>query len=155
MTQGNGFLPLVPGEVQITDTAELLWRQCAPGHFDRRTGKPTADIFRPTDEDKGMMSVARKTKATAKGSYEHRTVTLGKRSEGTWAVSVGEVEAVGSRAVDDTANQPNPPPAPAPGHSYIDVRHLEELHRDKTEKMRFRSTLLIHANKRNRQHPQP
>jgi hypothetical protein len=145
------FFPLEVLEVQLTDPTELIWRQCAPGHFDKRTGKPTDAIFSANSADLGMMSGARATKSSAAIAYKHRTDVSGKLSMGTWAVSVGEIESVKSRAVDDSAAQPTPPPEPPPGHTYIDVRHLSGL--DKKERQRFRSTLLIHAVNRGRQHP--
>jgi hypothetical protein len=145
------FEELVTGEELLSDAAETIWRQCAPGHFDKRTGKPSDEMFRATDADHGKMSGARSSKATAEQAYRHRTEVLKKPSAGSWGVSVAEIKKVNSRAVDDSILQPPPPPEPPPGHTYIDVRHLDHL--DKEGRRKLRSTLLIFANKRNRQFP--
>jgi len=148
------FTPLDVGEDQLTNPIELIWRQCAPGHFDVRTGMPTAEIFRPTSADGGKLSGARSDKVGAKGAYDHRVVALDRPSAGCWAVSVGEVESLHSRVVDDNVLLPPPPPPPPPGHVYIDLRHLLAEHEsDKTAKNRFRSTLLILMHRRGIQHP--
>jgi len=146
------FYKTAEGEEVLEDEDELVWRQCAPGHFDTSTGKPTLDLFRPNEADSGMMSGSRKSKTTAERAYKHRVEVDQKLSKGTWAVSVAEVDKVDARVVDDSANL-KPPPAPPPGHVFIDVRHLKDL--DKRERLRFRSTLLIFANKRGRQFPAP
>ncbi|MEV4777409.1 hypothetical protein [Microbacterium sp. LWH12-1.2] len=137
------MMELVDGEVELTDDAEIYWRQCAPCDYDEDNKRPTDRVFRATDADKGKMSGARSRKASAEAAYLHRTTVVKKPSKGTWGVSVGVVKAAGSRVVDDSVLQPAPPPNPPPGHSYVDVRHLDDL--NKRERQRFRSTLLIAA----------
>ncbi|WP_434513157.1 hypothetical protein [Clavibacter nebraskensis] len=145
------FVDLIEGEIRLDDQDELVWRHCATGHIDARTGQPTDLMFRDTEADAGKMSGSRESKATAEESNKHRTEVLNKAVAGTWALSVQEIEEVRARAVDDGALQPEGPPDPAPGHTYIDVRHLGE--RTRRERERFRSTLLIFANNRGRQYP--
>jgi hypothetical protein len=134
---------LVDGEVELTDDAELYWRQCSPCDYDEDTKQPTDRMFRATDADAGKMSGARSQKASAEAAFIHRTTVVKKPSKGTWGVSVKAVKDAGARVVDDTALQPAPPPVPPPGHSYVDVRHLDDL--NKLERQRFRSALLIAA----------
>jgi hypothetical protein len=150
MSDGPEFAPLEKGEELLDSPDELVFRHCAPGNFDEVTGKPTAMIFRATDRDAGKLSGARQSKTTAQKASEHRTKVLNMASRGTWAVSVAQIETAGSRAVDDSALLPIDP-EPAPGHTYFDVRHQTTSR----ERDKFRSMMLIAANKRGRQHPAP
>lgn len=146
------FLDLEDGEVQLDDEAEIVWRQCAPGCYDDTTDQPGATMFRPHQDDGNKLSGARSSRSSAKDAYEHRTKVMQRESRGTWGVTVKEIEQVDSRAVDDSALL-DPPPASPPGHTYFDLRHLAEAHKNRLVRERFRSKLLIFANNRQRQYP--
>ena len=56
--------------------------------------------------------------------FEEFTGELGLRSVGVWGVTVEEVQAVSSRAIDDRLSSSRPDPCPR-GHSYVDYRDLD------------------------------
>jgi hypothetical protein len=75
----------------------LFYRQVNPNWL--AEGVPSSQAFGPTPKDKGKLSVDDASKVSAEGSWRHFTETLGLRSVGTWAVSMGEVEEAGDLAV--------------------------------------------------------
>lgn len=109
----------VPGEILITQSAELLHRACPAPHFDHETARPTSEMFRVTKQDEGKLSVARETAATPEELYAYRVRTARRPPAGVWSVQQSEVASVGLQAVDDSAIAG---PDAAPGHSYIDHR---------------------------------
>ena len=145
--QPTTFLPLVDGEVPITDLDEYYFRQCHPQFL--TDGVPSTQMFGDFAQDDGKLSGNRSTAALPKQAFDFHTETLGNKSAGTWAVTVGEVTNVSSRVVDDrnapTVRPPDPVP---PGHSYVDMRHLTSR-----ERRRLRGELRIAAVNRGRVHP--
>lgn len=132
-------LPL-PGEVLITQSAELLHRACPAPHFDREAALPTSEMFRVTKHDEGKLSVARETAATPNELYAYRVRTARRPPAGVWSVQQSEVVSVGLRAIDDIAIAG---PDAAPGHSYIDHRCEPPLSDEEREAMQSR--LLLYA----------
>lgn len=82
------------GEVPLDDSDELLYRQVHPSWV--QDGVPTSQAFGPTKKDEGKLSVDRGSLTTAKDSFRHHTGTLGLKSEGTWAIAVGEATGLTS-----------------------------------------------------------
>jgi hypothetical protein len=113
-----------PGAEQLTDQGELLLRQVHPRYVDGQ--EITEQAFYPGSKSL-QCSCSRETLQSAEGAYDHHTGKLNLQSAGTCAVSVGEVEAAGSRAVDDSAIQTHVPPTP--GHTYIDFDGLSKSER--------------------------
>jgi hypothetical protein len=141
------FLPMADGEVLITDKDEYYFRQCHPQFL--TDGVPSTQMFGDFAQDGGKLSGNRSTAALPKQAFDFHTETLGNKSAGTWAVSVGEVTKVSSRVVDDTNAPTVRPPDPVPpGHSYVDMRHLTSK-----ERRRLRGELRIAAVSRGRVHP--
>jgi len=100
---------------QLTHSKELLYRQIHPNWVD--DGKPSSQAFRPTQKDKGMLSIAQGSKTTAEGAYRHYTEVRKLASAGSWAVTVGEtVEADLGCFADPQVDDPN--------HGFIDFRGL-------------------------------
>ncbi|GAA1063528.1 hypothetical protein GCM10009574_011390 [Streptomyces asiaticus] len=118
---------LRPGEFEIVDEGERLWRQVNPAWI--QEGRVTSQLFSPTPKDTGEVSVCRASKVSAESSYEHHTEVLGYKSVGVYSVDVVEVEDVGLRAVDDS--QVNDGDERPPGHSYIDFKSASGNQRKK------------------------
>jgi hypothetical protein len=151
---GPEFESLIDGEEVLAELTEVLYRQVPLGHFDSVSQEPTMDIFRPRPDEHSQLSTSRSSKVSAQQAYEHRVNTLQLKSAGVWGVSVGELADVESRAVDDSALLPDDDEKTPPGHAYIDLRHLEETHKqDKRARDQFRQRLLIYARNRKRLYP--
>lgn len=109
---------LADGEVRLTDEAENLWRQVAPGHL-QQDGTISYLVFRPTERDARKLSVRRSSRIDAKAAFEEH-IANGSTSLGSLAVIVEEVHRVGLRAIDDSGLEPDLPT----GHAYVDFRPL-------------------------------
>jgi len=71
----------------ISDTNELLFRQVHPSFIDN--GEPTSQAFRPTQKDRGKLSVDRSSLTTAKNSFD-LFVENGFQSDAVYGLTVGE-----------------------------------------------------------------
>ncbi|MBL3698997.1 hypothetical protein [Leucobacter luti] len=146
-TTGPAFEPLAVGEVRLDDANEYYFRQCHPSFLDQ--GIPTTQIFGDFPSDNGRISGNRGKTTDPRSAYKFHTETLDNDSAGVWAVTVGEVEQVESRVVDDTGAPSVRPPDPVPpGHSYVDMQHLS-----KQERRRLRKSLRDAAVERRRVYP--
>lgn len=112
------------GAQQLTNQDELLLRQVHPRYVDGQ--EITEQAFHPGSSSL-QCSCSRESLQTPQGAYDHHTGKLNLQSAGTCAVSVSEVVAAGSRAVDDSAIQTYVPPTP--GHTYIDFDGLTKSER--------------------------
>ena len=91
--------------VALTDAGELLLRQVHPTFVDEG-GRITSQAFTPTGNHDGALSVARGSLVSAQEATEfHRTT--GRKSEGTWAVTVGEAHLQGTKCVEDPSGPSN------------------------------------------------
>jgi hypothetical protein len=135
-------LPLIAGEVKLTDPSEKYFRQCHPSFFrnDQLTSQFVADFPR----DEGKLSGTRSTAVNATESYLNYSGAGGKTA-GTWAVTLEEVEAQSARLIDDTGCPPTDPPR-LRGHTYLDFRNF-----DSGERKTAASALLIHFKNRGQQ----
>ncbi|MFJ8269350.1 hypothetical protein ACIQ8G_03085 [Streptomyces sp. NPDC094154] len=111
---------LRPGEVEITEHGEKLWRQVHPIWV--QDGRVTSQLFSPTPKDSGELSVTRASIVSAKEAHQYHTEVMGLESIGVYGVEVAEVREVGLRAVDDAQadgaeNRP-------PGHAYVDFKDV-------------------------------
>ncbi|GEB66243.1 hypothetical protein SAT01_36910 [Sinomonas atrocyanea] len=132
------YADLLPEEVQLDGGSELLYRQITPPLMDK--GKPSSTAFGPATADEGKPSFARESKTTPQDARDWHTANAAKPSLGVWACSVEEVDAANTRAVDDSGVPPQPQQKVAPGHCYVDYRHL-----DKKDERKVRSALLAKA----------
>jgi hypothetical protein len=101
----------------LTDEDEFLLRQVHPSFV--RDGRPSSQAFRPTSKDDGKLSVARGALTTAEAAFTLHTRDRGLRSDGTWAVTVGECRAQALVAVSDPIDSP-PDAVADPAHALID-----------------------------------
>lgn len=133
------YLALVSGEILLDPVSEeLLLRQITEPLM--TDGKPSSQAFGPSTADKGAPSFSRRTKTTPKKSREWHNANAAKPSLGVWACSTSEVHDAGSRSVDDSGVPAIPGQKKAPGHCYVDYRHMA-----KSEERLVRSLLLAKA----------
>jgi hypothetical protein len=118
VNDSNRYIELQLGEIELDQDDEFYWRQCHPAYLDG--GVPSIQMFCESTGDNGKISGARSLKASAQVAYEERT-QLGGQTAGTWGVTVAEITAAGTRAVDDSATGDMLPT----GHTYVDYRHLD------------------------------
>lgn len=128
---------------RLTDRSELLYRQVHPSWL--KDGQPSSQAFKPTPKDDGKLSTARSALTTAEDAYLHHTGALELQSAGTWAVTVGEVEAepVPLAAYGDPVDEPVPDPA----HAYIKYPGDRKVIETKAKLLRAK------AGERGRLHP--
>jgi hypothetical protein len=112
---------LRPGEFEISDQEEKLWRQVNPSWV--HDGRVSSQLFRPTPKDTGEVSVTRSSKVTPEEAHRHHTEVLGYSSAGVYCVEVGEVNEVGLRVVDDSHVDDGEIRPPA--HAYVDYKSIE------------------------------
>ncbi len=118
------FPDLVEGEAVLPplDSA-LVMRHVHPAFVDE--GAPSSQAFTPTSKDRGCLSVIQRDLVEPVNAHMDHTITLGLQSIGIWAVTTGEAEASGSRAVDDSeTSSADPDSLLPPGHAYLDFRDL-------------------------------
>lgn len=102
---------------------DLVFRQVHPNHWDGKN--PNSVAFSPTPKDDDKLSVDDGAQVTAENSWIFFTKNLGFRSVGTWAVSAGEIQALGDLElhrdplVDSTDATKN-----NPAHCLIDFSRL-------------------------------
>lgn len=141
------FVELRDGEQEILPVAgreddELLWRQIADHSWDATYGQPGSNSFGPMPVDKGMPSFSRQSKVTAQESRTWHNENAKSPSKGVWACSVSEVEKAKSRAIDDSETPEEPGAKRAPGHAFVDYRHLMS---DRRARADLRAELLMYA----------
>ncbi|MER6556228.1 hypothetical protein ABT300_00430 [Streptomyces sp. NPDC001027] len=112
---------LRPGESEITNQEEKLWRQVNPSWV--HDGRVSSQLFRPTPKDTGEVSVTRSSLVTPEESYRHHTEVLGYSSVGVYYVDVAEVHEVGLRVVDDS--QVDDGFERPPAHAYVDFKAVQ------------------------------
>jgi hypothetical protein len=125
---------LRPGEQELSDPSELLWRQIHPTQVD--DGKLSSSAFVPNQNDEGQLSTCRGSKVSAEGAFENYTQVRKRLSAGVFALSVGEVVAVDLRAIDDS-EAPSEEELP-PGHTYVDFRQVPSTNKCKKIGARLR-----------------
>ncbi|MFJ5707946.1 hypothetical protein [Streptomyces sp. NPDC093105] len=118
---------LRPGESEIVDQGEKLWRQVHPIWI--QEGRVTSQLFSPTPKDSGELSVTRASVVSAEESHGHHTGVMGLKSVGVYSVDVAEVRDVELRAVDDSgvddgAERP-------PGHAFVDFKGVPSAKQQK------------------------
>lgn len=122
------FVDLEPNAVVITHDAdhppEFLYRQICAFIWDAQYQRPNLDAFGPQSVDKRKPSFARSGKVTAQESRDWHDKHAKSKSMGVWACDISEVEAEGTRAIDDSATALKPGEKRSPGHAYVDYRHM-------------------------------
>jgi hypothetical protein len=119
------FPDLEDGEKVLSNDDELLWRQMGRHIWDLQHGKPNLDSFGPQGSDKRRPSFSRESLVSAQEARDWHSENVS-RSHGVWACSVQEVDEAGARCVDDSGTPLEEGRKRAPGHSYIEYRHLVE-----------------------------
>ena len=144
----NSHPDLTACQAEVENTSELQWRQVSKFAL-RKDGRLRPQAFKGTSEDILSISTSRSEKVTAQAAFEFHTQNLGLSSEGTWAVSVEEVQSCGARVVDDY----DCPDVEVPGHSFLDFRHLDTVDRmSKTKQLAQMGLLSALAEDRGCQH---
>lgn len=133
MTAG---IPLLDGEILLTDVDEVLFRQATTPLWDAINRQPSSTAFGPASIDAQKPSFSRSSLVTAQASRDWHQKNAKSPSHGVWGCTVGEVIAAASRAIDDSAT----PGPKAPGHAYVDYRGY-----NKSQERLLRSRLLIQA----------
>lgn len=77
--------------------ASLFYRQVNPTW--KKAGVPSSQAFGPTPKDEDKLSVDDAEKISAEGSWNYFTEKLGLQSDGTWAVSLGEIAEAGDLVI--------------------------------------------------------
>ena len=133
------YLALATAEILMDPASdELLLRQITEPLM--TDGKPSSQAFGPSTSDKGAPSFSRRTKTTPTKSRAWHDANAAKPSLGVWACSTSEVDDAGTRSVDDSGVPAAPGTKKAPGHCYVDYRHMA-----KSEERLVRSLLLAKA----------
>lgn len=136
--------PLVSGEVQLSPSSELIYRQITPHLWSTDDATPALYSFGPQSSDRGKPSFSRSKKVTAKESFEWHNLNAHSKSNGVWACTVDEACQAKLRVVDDSEVGV----AAAPGHCYVDYRGLS-----KSEERERRAILARFAISRGKQYP--
>lgn len=121
------FAELEEGEAVIPDDSEppeLLYRQICEHIWDAQYGKPNLDAFGPQSSDKRRPSFSRSSVVRPQVSRDWHNENAKSKSMGVWACSVSEIKDASTRAIDDGATPLLPGEKRAPGHSYVDYRHM-------------------------------
>lgn len=132
----TAFESLEDCEIALSDESELIYRQVTEHQWDSQSNTPATHAFGPSTVDKGMASYSRSSIVSAEQSRAWHNENASSLSLSVWGVSVAEVIGQETRVVDDA-------PCPgdrAPGHCYVDFRHL-----DKRDERRIRGMLLARA----------
>jgi len=130
------FEPLADCEAALTDWDELIYRQVTEYHWDAQSNTPATHAFGPSSIDKGKASYSRSSVVSAEASRMWHNQNAASHSKSVWGVSVREVIDQETRVVDDVGC----PGDYAPGHCYVDFRHLA-----KTDERKVRGMLLARA----------
>lgn len=149
----DDYFALIEGEVEIEpadDSAEdeFLFRQIPTHLWDARKGQIGVGAFGPLEADRGAPSFSRSSKVTAAQSFEWHNSNVKSTSLSVWACTVTDVVKAGTRSIDDENAPLEAGKKRAPGHAYIDYRHLS-----KAEKKAIRAHLLMCAIDHKQQHP--
>ena len=108
--------------IQLTDEAEILFRQIHPNHM--RAGVPLSDRFRPSPKDEGKLSVDRSSLVTAAESFD-RFISNGFASAAVYGVTVGECFAENLPSFEDPIAESETLKANA-AHAIIDFQGFPE-----------------------------
>lgn len=126
--------------VESSGNDEHLFRQIPEHLYDPIAGQPAAHAFGPSTADAGKASYTRSSVTSAQESRDWYNAHARRISKGVYAVSVDEVAASGTYAVDDSRAPVDPERPQAPGHCYVSFRGLA-----KGEVRRIRAILLRFA----------
>jgi hypothetical protein len=145
-----GWRPLIDCEGTVDRGEELEWRQVLPNYIIEEVDGGLHVENLAFQDDTRCVSTSRESIVSAEEAYVYRVTVEGKESAGTWAVSVSEVGEVICRVIDDS----NCDGVDTPGHSYIDMRHLDGSSKNAgNRRKQVRQHLAARATTRGRQHP--
>jgi len=138
----SGFPELAEGEVPLGVSDDcLVLRHVHPQAIDG--DKVESWAFAPNSGDDCKMSVTQPSQVDARTAFEEYTATH--KSAGMWGLTTAEVDASGTRVIDDQAANPDLPA----GHAFIDYRDLDKQRKITKHARKLRDT----AVNRGRQFP--
>lgn len=150
----SDYQPLVDGEVEIEPaddgSEELLFRQMTDLIWDSDSRTPVSHAFGPKNIDAGAPSFTRSAVVNAQESRDWHNANASRASLAVWACSIQDVVKTGTRAIDDSKAPLQEGKTRAPGHAYVDFRHL-----NRTSEKYVRHQLLQAALKRGEQNTTP
>lgn len=119
-------LPLRHLEVELADPGETLWRQVHPNNV--KLGVLNGEAFTEVDQAafvgtpdaKYEVSTSMASAVSAQAAHEH--YVLKNKSDGSYMVTLADVTASNSRAIDDSATYTNE--GDVVGHAFIDFRGM-------------------------------
>jgi hypothetical protein len=126
-------------ETPLTDETELLYRQIPPVWVD--DGIPSSQAFVPTKKDSGKLSIYLGSQISPEDAYKHYTTVEGLKSEGSWGISVGELQQADLNSFPESLGNNQ-------AHGFIDFRGLGRKQCERKGKL-----LVARARDRGRLHP--
>lgn len=121
----------------------LFFRQVHPAH--RAGDQPTSQAFFPTPKDHDRLSLDDSRVVSAQEAWSFFTQVLKFESAGTWAVSLGEIDAAGDLTLTRApVENPDQPEKNNPAHCLLDFSNLAT----KGQKKRRAQYLAIQASAR-------
>lgn len=131
---------ITSSEITMSDT--LLFRQAHPSFV--HNSRPSSQVFRPSRNDNGLMSVDNGSKTSAAEAFIHYTEKRRLKSEGTWALSIAECNAESLKGYDSPVTEEPQNPA----HAHIDFNDFgNSAIEGKAKRLRAK------AEARGKQHP--
>lgn len=126
------------GDQLLLPSESLLWRSVPAGYVDG--GKLSSQSFQLSSSDDGRLSVAQSAHVLAEAHLKELTNDpFELQSTSVWAVSLNEIDAEGTHAVEDSKGQDPPDPCPT-GHAFIEYRDLPSINQQKKRAQRFRDS---------------
>lgn len=144
----NAPYALQAGEELVGKSDLIIYRQITEHLWNEKDRKPSSSAFGPATADKLMPSFVRSDKVSAQASRDWHNENARSPSLSVWAVSVAEVDEAATAVVDDSAVDLGEGEIRAPGHCFVEYRHLESK---KSEVRQVRLRLLVSAIKRGEQ----
>lgn len=130
-TKLDEWADLEEGEVQLTRPDLVLYRNVNPKLF-TEDGVPTFQVFMPTTNDNGKLSLYNGDKASCEDAVAQHQA-FGRACIGAFALTVEELESRQLRVVDDSALGDGRPEA----HAYADYRRMGKPERRTVAQLLF------------------
>ncbi|GGD76532.1 hypothetical protein [Microbacterium murale] len=116
-------IDLGEGEALVEDASELIFRQITK-HSLSKDGRVGTHAFGQADSDRGKPSYSRRSVVSAQEARDWHNANARTQSLAVWALALEEVFAERLWAIDDSAAPVEEGKVRAPGHCYVDYRHL-------------------------------
>lgn len=116
-------IDLDEGEAFLENASELIFRQITR-HSLSKDGRVGTHAFGHADSDRGKPSYSRCSVVSAQEARDWHNANARSPSLAVWALAIEEVYAERLWAIDDSAVPVEAGRVRAPGHCYVDYRHL-------------------------------